>query len=99
MRRPPAPSSTASPAGSPARAARPSRPSTSSTPGPTCSARSVVPPPPPERLNAVSDQLRAEAVIDLDAIAANVAALDAAAGDAAVMAVVKAEGYGHGMVP
>ena len=39
-----------------------------------------------------------EAVIDLAAIQANVAAL-AAHTDAAVMAVVKADGYGHGMVP
>jgi alanine racemase len=37
--------------------------------------------------------------IDLDAIRANVAALRQRAGDAAVMAVVKADGYGHGMVP
>jgi alanine racemase len=35
--------------------------------------------------------------IDLDAIRANVATLKRAAGDAAVMAVVKADGYGHGM--
>lgn len=35
--------------------------------------------------------------IDLDAIRANVAALKQCAGDAAVMAVVKADGYGHGM--
>ena len=38
------------------------------------------------------------AEIDLDAISANVARLDAASGDAAVMAVVKADGYGHGAV-
>jgi alanine racemase len=37
--------------------------------------------------------------IDLDAIRANVAALKERAGPAAVMAVVKADGYGHGMVP
>jgi alanine racemase len=37
--------------------------------------------------------------VDLDAISANVARLDAASGDAAVMAVVKADGYGHGMLP
>ncbi len=36
--------------------------------------------------------------IDLDAIRANVAELDRRAGDAAVMAVVKADGYGHGLV-
>jgi alanine racemase len=37
--------------------------------------------------------------IDLDAIRANVATLDDRSGSAAVMAVVKADGYGHGMVP
>jgi len=42
---------------------------------------------------------RFAAEIDLDAISANVARLDAVSGDAAVMAVVKADGYGHGMVP
>jgi len=43
--------------------------------------------------------LRAEARIDLAAISDNVAALRNHAGDAAVMAVVKADGYGHGLVP
>lgn len=37
--------------------------------------------------------------IDLDAISADVAALTRVAGDAAVMAVVKADGYGHGLLP
>jgi alanine racemase len=37
--------------------------------------------------------------IDLAAIRANVAVLNERAGDAAVMAVVKADGYGHGMIP
>jgi alanine racemase len=37
--------------------------------------------------------------IDLEAIRRNVAALRSRAGAAAVMAVVKADGYGHGMVP
>jgi alanine racemase len=37
--------------------------------------------------------------IDLDAIRANVGTLAERAGNAAVMAVVKADGYGHGMVP
>lgn len=41
---------------------------------------------------------RAEAVIDLDAIRGNVATL-AAATPADVMAVVKADGYGHGLLP
>lgn len=43
--------------------------------------------------------LPACAVVDLDAIAANVAVLDAHAGAAGVMAVVKADAYGHGLVP
>lgn len=43
--------------------------------------------------------LPACAVVDLDAIAANVAAIDARAGSANVLAVVKADGYGHGIVP
>jgi alanine racemase len=42
---------------------------------------------------------RAEAVVDLDAIRANVRVLAAAAPGAAVLAAVKADGYGHGMVP
>ncbi len=41
---------------------------------------------------------RAEAVIDCAAIRANVAALRAHVGDRDVMAVVKADGYGHGLV-
>ncbi len=41
---------------------------------------------------------RAEALIDLDAIAHNIGVLREHAGDAAVMAVVKADGYGHGAV-
>ncbi len=41
---------------------------------------------------------RAELVVDLDAIAANVAALKKRAGDAQLMSVVKADGYGHGLV-
>ncbi|MET0741017.1 MAG: alanine racemase [Candidatus Nanopelagicales bacterium] len=43
--------------------------------------------------------LRAEARVDLDAIRANVQRLRAAAPTAEVMAVVKAEGYGHGLLP
>jgi alanine racemase len=39
------------------------------------------------------------ALVDLDAIAGNVAALRRAAPGAALMAVVKADGYGHGMLP
>jgi alanine racemase len=41
---------------------------------------------------------RAEAVIDLDAIAANTAALREHVGGLDLMAVVKADGYGHGIV-
>jgi len=40
-----------------------------------------------------------EALIDLDAIQANVAALCRHVGAAQVMAVVKSDGYGHGMIP
>ncbi|EUA52740.1 alanine racemase, N-terminal domain protein [Mycobacterium xenopi 3993] len=43
-----------------------------------------------------SADLLAEAVVDLDAIAHNVAVLRDRAGSAQVMAVVKADGYGHG---
>ncbi len=43
--------------------------------------------------------MRSQARIDLAAISANVRALDAVAGQAQVMAVVKADGYGHGLVP
>lgn len=42
--------------------------------------------------------LRTEAVVDLDAIRGNVASLKAGTA-AEVMAVVKADGYGHGLVP
>jgi alanine racemase len=41
---------------------------------------------------------RAEAVIDLDAISANVEAIRSFAGGRDLMAVVKADGYGHGIV-
>ena len=43
--------------------------------------------------------LPACAQVDLSAISANVAALKALDGDAEVMAVVKADAYGHGLVP
>jgi alanine racemase len=42
--------------------------------------------------------MRAEARIDLDAVRHNISAMRARVGDAAVMAVVKADAYGHGMV-
>jgi alanine racemase len=51
-------------------------------------------------MNGENDtRMRAWARIDLDALRANVAALRAKAPGAAFMAVVKADGYGHGMVP
>lgn len=43
--------------------------------------------------------MRSAAVVDLAAIRDNVADLRGRVGSAAVMAVVKADGYGHGMVP
>lgn len=43
--------------------------------------------------------VRAEAVVDLGAIRHNVGVLRAAAPGAAVLAAVKADGYGHGAVP
>ncbi|GEL19749.1 alanine racemase [Pseudonocardia asaccharolytica] len=42
---------------------------------------------------------QASCTVDLDAIRENVAALRSRAGAAEVMAVVKADGYGHGLVP
>ncbi|MCH6162103.1 alanine racemase [Streptomyces marispadix] len=45
------------------------------------------------------DTLRARAEIDLDAVRANVRTLRARAPRAELMAVVKADGYGHGAVP
>ena len=41
----------------------------------------------------------ARATVDLDAISRNVEVLSRHAGSAAVMAVVKADGYGHGLLP
>lgn len=45
------------------------------------------------------DGAPARAVVDLDAISDNVRALRGHAPSAALMAVVKADGYGHGMLP
>ncbi|OHV41789.1 MULTISPECIES: alanine racemase [Pseudofrankia] len=42
---------------------------------------------------------RACAIVDLDAVRESTATLVARAGSAATMAVVKADGYGHGMIP
>ncbi len=44
------------------------------------------------------DRLTASADIDLAAFRANLATLDEVAGDARLMVVVKADGYGHGML-
>jgi alanine racemase len=52
----------------------------------------------PTRRRAGATAVRAEAVVDLDAISTNVAALRAHVGGRDLMAVVKANGYGHGMV-
>jgi alanine racemase len=46
-----------------------------------------------------TDVLGAQALIDLDAVAHNVGVLREHAGSAEVMAVVKADGYGHGATP
>src|SRR5665648_625077 len=53
--------------------------------------------PPGGRLSVV--RAPAQAVIDLAAIRSNVAALARHAPTAQVMAVVKADGYGHGLLP
>src|SRR5690606_15360894 len=49
-------------------------------------------------MTASTSGARAEIVVDLDAIAHNVAVLRRHVAPAALMAVVKADGYGHGMV-
>ncbi|HJT95277.1 MAG TPA: alanine racemase, partial [Mycobacterium sp.] len=49
-----------------------------------------------ELTTSVRPNAAAEAVVDLDAIAHNVRLLREHAGSAQVMAVVKADGYGHG---
>jgi alanine racemase len=51
-----------------------------------------------ELTTSLSPNAAAEAVVDLDAIAHNVRLLREHAGAAQVMAVVKADGYGHGAV-
>ncbi|WP_432548940.1 alanine racemase [Kineococcus auxinigenes] len=65
-------------------------------PDPTADApAATAPSSPPEP----SPGLPAEAVVDLDAIAGNAAVLRERLGAAQLMAVVKADGYGHGAVP
>ncbi|WP_314171602.1 alanine racemase [Streptomyces winkii] len=56
-------------------------------------------PAPPGTAPPGSEARRARAEIDLDAVRANVRALRARAPRAELMAVVKADGYGHGAVP
>jgi alanine racemase len=51
------------------------------------------------KASAVPELSRASCLVDLHAIRSNVAALRARTGDAQLCAVVKADGYGHGMVP
>src|SRR5450759_2089759 len=50
-------------------------------------------------LGSPSCRETARATVDLDAISRNVEVLRKHAGSAAVMAVVKADAYGHGLVP
>jgi alanine racemase len=52
-----------------------------------------------ELKTSLTSNANAEAVIDLDAIGHNVRVLREHAGSAQVMAVVKADGYGHGAIP
>jgi alanine racemase len=65
----------------------------------TLGAMSLIAPAPPRVEAALPAGLPAAAVVDLDAVADNVAVLRRRAAGAAVMAVVKADGYGHGMLP
>ena len=51
------------------------------------------------RLAATAVRATARATVDLEVIRRNVEVLRKQAGSAAVMAVVKADGYGHGMLP
>jgi alanine racemase len=53
---------------------------------------------PPSDAETAASRATTEAVVDLRAVAHNVATI-AAATSAAVMAVVKADGFGHGLVP
>jgi alanine racemase len=52
-----------------------------------------------EESNAMSSAARAQIVVDLAAIRHNVRLLKELAAPAAMMTVVKADGYGHGLVP
>jgi alanine racemase len=63
------------------------------------SAGQVAPATAPVPGDGPDDGWTGEVVVDLDAIAGNVAVLAERAGPAAVMAVVKADAYGHGLVP
>lgn len=70
--------------------------STPPAPSPSTPSSSTPPPGLPPGLPV---GLPACALIDLDAVRSNAATLVEHAGDAAVMAVVKADGYGHGLLP
>jgi alanine racemase len=59
----------------------------------------TTPPSPPPVPTAAPPLHPAEVVVDLAAVRHNVATLRSAAGGAEVMAVVKADAYGHGLVP
>ena len=52
-----------------------------------------------ERWPATTEPVTAHAIVDLDAVAANLTGLRALVAPAAVCAVVKADAYGHGAVP
>lgn len=54
---------------------------------------------PAARAVHAGDRAPARATVDLDAIRRNVEVLGEHAGAAAIMAVVKADGYGHGLLP
>lgn len=56
-------------------------------------------PPAPRGATTPDDVTSFSVEVDLDAIARNVAALKTRVGDADVMAVVKADAYGHGLLP
>ncbi|MFN8077743.1 MAG: alanine racemase [Kineosporiaceae bacterium] len=74
---------------------------------PTADARSAAPtrarahvaPSAPSGPPLLPDGVPAAAIVDLDAVRDNVASLRERAGTAQVMAVVKADAYGHGLVP
>ena len=66
--------------------------------GAVTSAASPAPSPAPSSAPPPAGRPRARLVVDLDAVRHNVATLRAAVSPAQLMVVVKADGYGHGMV-